>query len=113
MDHQPISQATYQSLVEKNKELTCLYGIAQIIIHTESPFNDKLKAIAELLVPAFQFPEITTAHVRLDHYCYKTPDFESSKIRISEKVIVQGKERGLVEMGYCSNYNSISYTKER
>jgi signal transduction histidine kinase len=101
-----ISREEYDRLVVKNKELTCLYGIARIILDSELPLDDKLQAIPKLLGSAFQFPERATAHIRLDGFSYQTPNFEISKHRLSEKVIVQGKARGCVEVGYLESDDS-------
>ena len=95
-------QRDYKHLVEKNKELSCLYGITQIIHDTELSFDDKLRDIAHCLGPAFRYPERLQVRIRLDRFAHQTPDFHLSRPRLSEKVVVQGKERGCVEVGYMS-----------
>lgn len=107
MKHEPenknIRLGDYNRLVEKNKELTCLYAITQIILEADRPLDDILQAIADLLGPALQFPDRSTAHICLDQFSYQTPRFELCRQKLSEKVIVQGKERGCVEVGYLAS----------
>lgn len=97
-----IDRLAYQRLVEKNKELACLYGVARIILESDRPFDDKLEAIADQLAPAFRFPHKAAVRIQLDRYAYQTPDFDLSRPRLWEPVIVQGKERGCVEVGYVA-----------
>lgn len=92
--------AEHHRLVERNKELTCLYGIAQIIVEVGRSFDDKLASIAQLLLPAFRYPRRASAHILLNGVSYKTPGFESAGKCIIERVVVRGEERGCVEIGY-------------
>ena len=100
MKNKTVSSKAYQSLLEKNRELTCLYGIAQIILDAERLFDDKLPAMAEVLVPAFRFADCAAARICLDRFSYQSPGFQRTTARLTEKVIVQGKDRGCVEVGY-------------
>ncbi|WP_054032837.1 sensor histidine kinase [Desulfatitalea tepidiphila] len=96
--------AEHHRLVEDNKEMTCLYGISQIIVEMGGTFDDKLTAIAQLMIPALHCPERATVHIRLNNVSYKTPGFDQADERISEKVVVLGEERGQVEIGYRLRY---------
>lgn len=92
--------AEHHRLVERNKEMTCLYGISQIIVDVGRSFDDKLASIAQLLLPALRYPNRASAHILLDGVSYKTKGFEAADKLISERVIVRDEERGCVEVGY-------------
>ncbi len=89
-----------EGLLIKNRELTALYGISQVIVDGEKPFEEKLKAIADLLRPAFQHSRYTEIHIQLDGTTYSTDRFHLSRPKLSEDVSVRGEKRGNVQVGY-------------
>ena len=50
---------TEWALRERVKELTCLYGIAQVVERAGGDPDHALEGIVALLPPAWQYPEIT------------------------------------------------------
>lgn len=92
-------QAHYR-LVKKNRELSCLYGIVQISSDADRSFNEKLQAIADHLLTAFQYPDLASAQIVLDGKSYQTPGFESAPDRLWEDVVVEDKVQGRVSVGY-------------
>jgi two-component system, NtrC family, sensor kinase len=89
------------ALRERVKELTCLYGIAELSGRPDAPLDEILQGLAELLPPAWQYPEITTARVVLDDRSHATPAFteDAGEIQRSE-LVVNGQPRGFVEVVY-------------
>lgn len=87
-------------LIERNKELTCLYGMAKIVANTEISIPQLLQSVVEILPPAFQFPEIASARIQLDRESYVTAEFKESNYRLWEKIVIQGKELGAIEVFY-------------
>jgi hypothetical protein len=63
------------ALRERVKELTCLYGITQITANAEVETPEAVQRIVELLPPAWQYPEITTARIVLDDGQYVSAGF--------------------------------------
>jgi hypothetical protein len=51
-----LSQSTEAALTERVKELTCLYGIAQIAGKPGISLEQVIQGIVELLPPAWQYP---------------------------------------------------------
>jgi len=88
------------SLDERIKELTCLYGIAQIVAQPGAPIGAMLRKIVALLPPAWQYPGLAVARIRIDRNQYSTGDMESCPHRQRAELTVKGKPRGLVEVGY-------------
>jgi signal transduction histidine kinase len=94
------SQSDKVALRERIKELTCLYGIAQIARQPDKSLEDIIQGIVELLPPAWQYPEVTLARLVLDGVPYTTGDFPPSSQKQSVDVFVNGKPRGFIEIAY-------------
>jgi len=90
-----------EALRERVKELSCLYGIARIVAREDVSFDETLQGIAELLPPAWQNPEKTSARITLDGRCYETPGFGLATEVLKADVALRGARRGAVEVG-CS-----------
>jgi signal transduction histidine kinase len=88
------------ALRERVKELTCLYGIAQVVERGGITFGEVLQRVVELLPPAWQYPEMTTARIILDGHSYLTPRFRQSRYRQSANIVVGGRPRGFIEVAY-------------
>jgi len=86
---------------ERVKELSCLYGIANLSAARELNIDDLLRETVKLLPPAWQFPEIASARIILDDKTFATGNFCESPWFLSSPVVVNEKIRGSVEVGYC------------
>jgi two-component system NtrC family sensor kinase len=95
-----VSQRAHAALDERVKELTCLYGIAQIADQLEVPLDRVASGIVSLLPPAWQYPEIARARIVLDGRNYTTPDFGEGKHRQTAEITVNRRPRGAVEVVY-------------
>jgi len=95
-----LSQSEKVALRERVKELTCLYGIAQIAGQPSISLDEVLQSIVELLPCAWQHPEIATARVTLDGTAYETPGFRNRPPKQTAEIIVGGVPRGSVELVY-------------
>jgi len=101
MRNSELSQAVEAALRERVKELTCLYGIAQIAGRPEISLEEFLRGIVELLPPAWQYPEITFARIVLDGHSYSTPGFRACRQKQTADIVVSGARRGVVEVDYA------------
>jgi two-component system, NtrC family, sensor kinase len=89
------------NLVERNKELTCLYDIARISI-AEMPLAGLIQCIVEQLPPAFQYPHLASARIQVDGRPYTTVGFGESQLHLNEKLIIHGRERGSIDIFYAA-----------
>lgn len=85
---------------EQVKELTCFYELAKLSVHTELSCDEILMRIVELLPPAWQYPEITSARIVLNDRSYALPDFDETPCRQRADIIMRGKSRGFIEVVY-------------
>ncbi len=88
------------ALRERVKELTCLYGIAQVAQKPGLNLQGILQTLVELLPPAWQYPEIATARILLDGQAYTSRDFQPGPHRHAAEILVGEARRGAVEVFY-------------
>jgi len=94
------SSSTEAALRERVKELSCLYGIAQIAARPDISMDEILRGIVKLLPPAWQYPETTVARITLDGRVHSTPAFRESHQKQTTDIVVGGNPRGTVEVAY-------------
>jgi two-component system NtrC family sensor kinase len=87
-------------LRERVKELTCLYGIAKLEEQEDISLQGILQGIAELLPPAWLYPDIASARIILDGQFYETPRFRDGGYRQAANIVLDGQQRGTVEVFY-------------
>jgi len=95
-----LSYSAKVALTERVKELTCLYGIAQIAGQPGISLEEIIQRIVELLPPAWQYPETAFARIILDGISYTTQDFRECLQKQTAEIIVGGVPRGVVELVY-------------
>ncbi len=92
-----LSQA---KLKERVKELSCLYGIAQIRSDRVLAFEQKLVCIVNLLPPAWQYPGDACARIIVDGVSAQTPGFKDGRRMLRSPILTAGEERGHVAVHY-------------
>lgn len=85
-------------LIERNKELTCLYSMAKIVARNQ-PLSRMLESIATIIPPAFQYPQIATTVIRLDEHSYGALE-NTANPTLSENLVVNERQRGKIEVRY-------------
>ena len=87
-------------LYERIKELNCLYGISRLVEKQDISLDDILYGVLSLIPPAWQYPEITHARIKLKSKEYFTVNFQQSGWVQSESIIVNGKPEGKIQVYY-------------
>ncbi len=100
MVDEQLSYSAKAALTERVKELTCLYGMAQIASQPDMSLEEIIQGIVELLPPAWQYPEIAFARIILDGISYTTQGFCECRQKQTAKIIAEGMPRGIVELVY-------------
>jgi two-component system NtrC family sensor kinase len=95
-----LSQSTEAALAERVKELTCLYGIAQVAGQPGITLEEIIQGIVELLPPAWQYPETAFARIILDGISYTTQGFREGRQKQTAEIVVDSVSRGVVELVY-------------
>ncbi|MCG3130750.1 MAG: Adaptive-response sensory-kinase SasA [Phycisphaerae bacterium] len=88
------------ALRERVKELSCLYGIARVLEEAEWSIEETLERVVRLLPPAWQFPDIVAARLRVDDHERALGDLGRAAHRHAAAIVIEGVIRGTVEVGY-------------
>jgi len=88
------------SLLERIKELTCLYGMAELIDRYGSSIDKIMRGIADLLPSSWQYPEITCGRVVVDEKKYVSANFKTSRWKQTADIKIGDEKIGAVEVYY-------------
>jgi PAS domain S-box-containing protein len=88
------------SLGERVKELTALQRAAHILQNEEQPMPDLLQQFVAALPPAWQYPEIAAARIRLGELEFATPNFKQTPWTQHADFSVAEGLRGAIEVVY-------------
>ncbi len=89
-----------QALAKRIKELNCLYGISKVDDQTGITTDEIMKKIVQLIPPAWQYPDITSARVIYDEHEFSTDNFTETEWRQSVNIQTFGKVMGVIEVFY-------------
>lgn len=95
-----INEKAQLDLLERIKELSCLYGIARLAADTSMSIDRVLKGIVEILPSAWLYPDIAFAKIVLDDRTYSICDYRRARHRQRVSIIIGGRRRGHVEVAY-------------
>jgi signal transduction histidine kinase len=91
---------TRWKLGERVKEMTCLYGIAEVGSRPGISAEEVFREIVRLLPPAMQYPDITVGKIVIDGVVYTTEEGEDAPYKLSTDIVVNSENRGIVEVQY-------------
>jgi signal transduction histidine kinase len=87
-------------LVERIKELNCLYGISRLVENEKISLDEILQGVADLIPPAWQYPEVTCARIKLRDREFKTANFQATIWKQEESISVNTRKVGTLEIYY-------------
>ncbi len=88
------------TLEERVKELRCLYGISVLVQKSHIPLEAVLQGIVDLILSAWQYPEITCVRLIMEDQVYKTNNFKQTIWRQTADISVHGNRVGTLEICY-------------
>jgi len=91
-------------LLERVKELNCLYGVTQLAQRADTPLDELCTEIAELVCASWQFPESTCACITIDGRDYASSGFRRSQWCQRADIVVQGETAGGIEVCYLEEF---------
>lgn len=86
-------------LQERLKELKCLYEFSRSI-STKVNYREILQDVADLIPPAFHFPEITAGKVVFRGEVFVSGKFTETEWKLASDIIVDGVSCGTIEVFY-------------
>ena len=100
-NHKPLrSSIASNALLERIKELNCLYGISNLLENQDVSLSWIMKRAVELIPAAWQYPEIACACISIDGRKYASKNFKPSRWRQNAKIILNGEQVGDVDVCY-------------
>ena len=87
-------------LMERVKELSCLYGIARIAADTSLSVEELLAGIVHILPKAWQYPDDACAKIVFDKRIHSTPNYPRFVRRQRSAITINGEPRGYIEVAY-------------
>lgn len=97
----------YSKLLERNRVLTCLYEMAQLVVDDSHTFEAVLQDIVNLIPKAFDCPEKMTAAIHLDGTTHQMQGFELSRNRYGKDIVIKEEVRGRIEVGRLAKAAAI------
>lgn len=94
-----------QHVRRKEKELTCLYGISNLIEKPGISMDEVLQGAVDLLPTSMLYSEFICARIVLSNKSYQTPHFTKTKRGYVIDILVKGEKYGSLEV-YCLKENS-------
>ncbi len=85
---------------ERTKELNCLYSISAMLELPDISLDETLMRIIMFIPPAWQYPEMTEANIKLEGQNYKTSHFREMPWMLAQNIMVQGRPVGEVQVCY-------------
>ena len=89
-----------RALVERIKELNCLYDISRLFSQRTLPLDSMLKEIVKIIPNAWQFPQDTCARISHRGQEYRSRNYSPGKKSLTEKIDPRKQDSGFVEVGY-------------
>ncbi len=83
---------------ERVKELDCLYGISELVEQENLPLEKIMQGIVDLVPPAWQFPDITSAKITLEGKGFQTDNYMAGEWKETSDINMSGKSIGVIEV---------------
>lgn len=93
-------QEKSHGLNERNKELSCLYGISRLIEEQGNSLDDILQGTVNLLPYSWQYPDAACARIKFEDRVYVTGNFRETSRRQAQEIISEKEVVGCVEIFY-------------
>jgi signal transduction histidine kinase len=99
-DMKEAMQKKTHALGERVKELRCLYAISSLVEKHGSSLDKILSGIVEVIPPAWQYPEITCARIKVGNHIFISDRFKKTRWRQSSNIMVKEKKAGSLDVFY-------------
>jgi len=93
-------QKSMGELDERVKELNCLFEISRLVETKMLSLDEILQGIADLIPPAWRYPDIACAMIKLNGTEMKTQNFKETIWQQISDIIVHGVPSGKLVVGY-------------
>jgi len=99
-----------RALVERIKELNCLYDISRLFSQRSLRLEGLLKEIVKIIPGAWQFPERICAKISHGGREYRSRNYSPGSISLTEAIKLKKRKGGFVEVAYLDDGSHDSRT---
>jgi DNA-binding NarL/FixJ family response regulator len=92
--------AEKHALVERMKELRCLYDISRLFGHRSLSLEALLREIIRVIPRAWQYPELTSVRLSYGGREYRSKNYSPKSTKMAQAIEVRKRPRGFVEVSY-------------
>jgi predicted nucleotidyltransferase len=89
-----------EKLMEREKELNCLYSIESLLINDEMPLDKMMQKLVYAIPPGWQYPSVCECRIVFEDKTYETDDFEETEYMQSTEIIVGEHVAGRIDIAY-------------
>ena len=94
-------------LAERVKEFNCLIEISNLVEKHDASIESILSGIVNLIIPSWQYPEITAAQISFRDEKYNTENFRPTPWKLRSDFKVNEKNSGFIEIYYLEERPDI------
>ena len=98
-DNKKVSQLELL-LRERDKELNCLYNLAQLIEQSGDSLDGILQGTVDLLPGSWQYPDVTCARIIFKNKTYQSCNFRATRWKQDATISISNQHAGMVEVFY-------------
>lgn len=97
-----------KELSERVKDLNCLYDISKLVESPDISIEEIIQGTAELIPPAWQYPDITCCRIIFKEAQYSTENFQETNWKQSRDIFVHGEREGTLDVCYLEERPEIA-----
>lgn len=101
-------QKKTHALGERVKELRCLYAMSSLVEKHGSSLDKILSGIVEVIPPAWQYPEISCARIKVGDQVFVSEHFRKTRWRQSANIMVKEKKAGALDVFYLERRPDVA-----
>ena len=113
-DDEKLEQVSHR-LRGRIKELNCLYDISSLRAGPSFSLDDVLQEVIDFIPAAIEYPEIACARIMFDRYEFKTKNYQDTKWKLSQDIMLNNERIGTLEVCYLEEkpeFEKVPYLKE-
>ena len=95
-----IRNVRLEKLMEREKELNCLYTIESLLINDNTPLDEVLQDLAYAIPPGWQYPTVCECRITFEDKSFVTEDFIETEYMHSADIIVGEHIVGKIDIAY-------------
>jgi predicted nucleotidyltransferase len=97
---EPIRNIRLEKLIEREKELNCLYNIEETLRQNNQKPDELLRKLLEIIPSGWQYTTICEVEISLENKVFKTEDFRETEWMQSSDIIVDENVIGSIRIAY-------------